>query len=352
MVNRKWLISTISVIVILILAVAGVTIYIDPFFHYHKPLDEFSYPMKSERYINDGITRNFEYDALITGSSLVENFKTSEMDSLFGVNSIKIPYPGATYKEIGDAVARSCEYNKDIKYVVRGLDYMKLVADKDSMRYDSYPDYLYDNNIINDVHYVLNKEILFDYTLEAKYVFENKAHKELNFDEYANTMEYSEFGKEAILKTYERAVKSDEEHLFTEEDEKELEESICQNILANALDNPDVEFYLFFPPYSIYYWDSINQEGRINKMLDTEKRAIEMMLQVDNIRLFSFFDEFEMICDTDNYKDMLHYHEDINSYILYCMKNGEHELTIDNYEAYCESIREFYASYDYDSLFE
>jgi len=32
MVNRKWLISTISVIVILILAVAGVTIYIDPFF--------------------------------------------------------------------------------------------------------------------------------------------------------------------------------------------------------------------------------------------------------------------------------------------------------------------------------
>jgi len=352
MVNRKWLISTISVIVILILAVAGVTIYIDPFFHYHKPLDEFSYPMKSERYINDGITRNFNYDALITGSSLVENFKTSEMDSLFGVNSIKIPYPGATYKEIGDAVARSCEYNKDIKYGVRGLDYMKLVADKDSMRYDSYPDYLYDNNIINDVHYVLNKEILFDYTLEAKYVFENKAHKELNFDEYANTMEYSEFGKEAILKTYERAVKSDEEHLFTEEDEKELEESICQNILANALDNPDVEFYLFFPPYSIYYWDSINQEGRINKMLDTEKRAIEMMLQVDNIRLFSFFDEFEMICDTDNYKDMLHYHEDINSYILYCMKNGEHELTIDNYEAYCESIREFYASYDYDSLFE
>ena len=90
----------------------------------------------------------------------------------------------------------------------------------------------------------------------------------------------------------------------------------------------------------------------LTKMLDAEKKAIELMLEIDNIHLFSFFDEFELICNVDNYKDTLHYHEDINSYIFQCMKNGEHELTKENYEEYCDSIKEFYLSYDYDQLFK
>ena len=308
--------------------------------------------MNNGRYINDGITRNFEYDAIITGSSLIENSKTSEVDVLFGVNSIKISYPGATYKEIGDAITRSCEYNSNIKYVICGLDYMKLIGDKDSMRYDSYPDYLYDSNFFNDVSYLLNKEILFDYTLEIDYDSSKSGHEEINFDKYSNSMNEFEFGKEAILSTYGRVEKSDIVYSFTKEDEQRVEESIQQNVIHNAVNKPSVEFYLFFPPYSIYYWDSLNPNGTITKMLDAEKKAIELMLEIDNIHLFSFFDEFEMICNSDNYKDTLHYHEDINSYIFQCMKDSEHELNKENYEEYCDSIREFYISYDYDSLFE
>lgn len=206
--GKKWMIITLGSIIVILLAVCGTTIYIDPFFHYHKPLEHFSYAMNNGRYINDGITRNFEYDAIITGSSLIENSKTTEIDALFEVNSIKIPYPGATYKEIGEAVARSCKYNPNIKYVIRGLDYMKLTGDKDSMRYDSYPDYLYDSNLFNDVSYLLNKEILFDYTLEMDYDSSKRGHDEIDFDKYSNTMKESEFGKEAVLSTYGRVEQS------------------------------------------------------------------------------------------------------------------------------------------------
>ena len=59
-----------------------------------------------------------------------------------------------------------------------------------------------------------------------------------------------------------------------------------------------------------------------------------------------------MICDLNNYKDILHYHEAVNTQILYWMKDGTGELTWENYEEYCGRMRDFYVQYDYDSLFQ
>ena len=44
--------------------------------------------------------KHFDYDAIITGTSMTENFLSSEFDSLFGVNSVKTTFSGASYKEI------------------------------------------------------------------------------------------------------------------------------------------------------------------------------------------------------------------------------------------------------------
>ena len=85
---------------------SAITIYIDPLFHYHKPLEKFNYPIVDERYQNDGIVRNFEYNSIITGTSMVENFMTSEADEIFGSRFIKIPFSGGRYKEINDCLKR------------------------------------------------------------------------------------------------------------------------------------------------------------------------------------------------------------------------------------------------------
>lgn len=51
-------------------------IMVDPFFHYHKPdTATYFYSLDNERSQNDGIIKNFKYDAVITGTSLVENFR-------------------------------------------------------------------------------------------------------------------------------------------------------------------------------------------------------------------------------------------------------------------------------------
>ena len=101
-----WIVVTIMLTIISFCLFALITVYIDPLFHYHKPLQGYEYPLDNERYQNDGITRNFEYDSIITGTSMVENFKTSEANQIFGADFIKVPFWGSRYKETNDNLDR------------------------------------------------------------------------------------------------------------------------------------------------------------------------------------------------------------------------------------------------------
>ena len=102
------------------------------------PLKKYEYPINNERYQNDGITRNFEYDGIITGTSMTENFKTTEADSIFHASFIKVPFSGGWYKEINDNLKRAYDSGKSVKYIIRCLDYSLLIVDGNGRREDIY----------------------------------------------------------------------------------------------------------------------------------------------------------------------------------------------------------------------
>ena len=159
-----WFISILAASAVL-LGTAAFTVYrVDPYFHFHKPLtDRYYYELDNQRSQNDGILRSFDYDALITGTSMTENFKTSEAERLFGGKFVKVPYSGATYREINECVEKALKENPGLKTVIRGLDMVRFLDAKDLMRTDlgSYPFYLYDDDPFNDVEYLFNRDILF-----------------------------------------------------------------------------------------------------------------------------------------------------------------------------------------------
>lgn len=59
----------------------------DPYFHFQGTIEGLLYKLVNERYQNDGIIRHYTYDAIITGTSMAKNFKTSQMDALFGTKA-------------------------------------------------------------------------------------------------------------------------------------------------------------------------------------------------------------------------------------------------------------------------
>ena len=331
--------------------------YIDPFFHFHKPQLGLQYTLKTEnqRYQNDGIIRNFEYDAIIIGTSLSEFFKTSEMDEVFGCKSIKVPYSGGSYREISRNIEKALDTH-DVKLVVRPLDFNnRLIADKDSESYVSMPVFLYDNNPFNDVEYLFNKSVIVNECFDiVKKTITSGQSGITSFDDYCN-WEYShEFGKKPVADSIggERDFVSCGEIIhLTSEDADLLIENVNYNLVQLAKKHPDTQFYYFFPPQSIVRWGMYNEEGTIERRLEAEQLAIELMLDEDNIHLFSFSDCFGWTTDLNCYCDATHYASWIDSDILRLMVKDDGRLTKENYLEHIRSEREFYSTYSYDSIF-
>ena len=345
---KQWFLGTV-IVTAGILAIVFITMFIcDPYFHFHGPIKGLSYRMTEERYINNGIVKNFDYDTVITGSSMNQNFKTTDMDSLFGTKSVKVPFSGAGFQEVSDNLRVALESGNEIKYVLWGLDYNGLNRDYDWQGYENFPEYLYDNNPWNDLSYVFNKSIL----LEG--LFNNMVHTltgqpSTSFDEYSSWEVGS--GWEVINRTYRRSKEILPMEEITKQEIKRVTDNIGKNIVELAKDYPDTTFLLFYTPYSALYWESIYRDGWLYKQIEMEKIATEMLLECENIRLFNFNKKTEITGDVLCYRDKEHYVAAVNELILRWMAEGEGLVTRDNYEETLDWEREHYTSYDYDSLY-
>lgn len=350
--SKCWTLGFFALVGLLLLVLCGQTLVVDPYFHYHTPLPGLSISSMEPRHQADGILRNFEYDTVLTGSSMAENFKTSQLDELFGTKSVKVPLWGASYKEIDQLLRSAVERNPDIRYIFRCLDYKWILMPAGDMFYDpaQFPTYLYDDDPFNDVQYFMNKDVLLEAT-DKVLADTYRGGEPFNFDTYCRWHQWATFGKEAVLKAYDRPEQASQTRPLTQKDREMIDDNIQRNVLDLARENPQITFYLFLTPYSICYFDGLNRQGTLERELAGERYAIELMLSCDNVRLFSFLDQRDMICDLDHYRDAGHYGEEVNEWMLQWMKNGEHQLTKENYLDYCNSNESFFLNYDYDAIF-
>ena len=172
------------------------------------------------------------------------------------------------------------------------------------------------------------------------------------FDDYANWMNDADtkFGTKVVLGDRTEYKEPQEIQPFVDEVKQMVADNINQNVVELAKANPEVEFYYYITPYSIAWWGSQKELGTVDRFISAEEYAISLMLECDNIHLYSFNTEFDMICDLDNYSDECHHGDWINSQILGWLYSGTDELTKDNYKEYIQMERDFYNSYDYESL--
>lgn len=349
-------------IIIWVLAVTGILGYlgylvyrVDPYFHYHKPLtDKYYYELNNDRVQNDGIIKHFDYDALITGTSMVENFYTSEMDELFNVKSIKVPFDGGSYKEINDNLKTALKYNPDLKIIVRGLDVYRFFDDKDAMwsGLDTDLSYLYDSNIFNDIKYLCNRDVIWNRT----YIMMLQKNEEgfvpgiTSFDDYKRWHYNYTYGVKTLFPDGVYTVESANTEHLTDEEKEIIYENITQNVTSLAKQYPDVKFYYFYTPYSVAWWKAIKEYGTLYKWFEAKEYITELILEEENIYLFSFDNRYEITDDLNNYMDMTHYAQWVNSIMLKWMRGDKCRLTKENYKEDINDELNHYLSFDYMSL--
>lgn len=347
---RKWFVRCMSAIIMITFVIVMMAWIIDPYFHFHKPFSFVSYRLYNERYTNDGISRHFEYDAMITGTSMAQNFKTSEADQIFGVQSVKETFSGAGFKELSENLDRALRRNNNLKTVIWSVDFNALIRDKDYDIYSGYPTYLYDDNLFNDVCYVFNKTVWYEGIL-PNLIMTIMRQPRTTFDEYSAWEK--ELGYECVMSGYDRWEERAEMRPGLSAEEKEMvRENIQQNLVELANKYPDATFYFFYTPYSICWWDYMNQEGLMLQQFEAERIATELLLQCPNVRLYNFNDKYDLITNFDNYRDREHYGAHINSQILEWLAQGEGLVTLDNYEELLEKEENFYLNYNYEEIFD
>lgn len=107
-------------------------------------------------------------------------------------------------------------------------------------------------------------------------------------------------------------------------------------------EHPETEYILFFPPYSMMWWDCGYANGLGEGYFAILEQALPQLLSYENATLYYFQDQQDIICNLDNYMDMIHFAPDINQYIMQCIWDGRCEVTDENVDSVLKHMRQVY----------
>ena len=321
--------------ILLLLCILTVVLF-DPFFQYHKPLPGLKAVLTDKEYQCTGSLKTFDYDSVIAGSSVAENYYNDWFNKGFDCTVIKaIRSYGATADLcfLLDIVFE----HQDIKYVFYNLDPSALTADaQTTYELTGCPMYLYDDNYINDIEYWLNKGVLME---KIPYLIANSvidgAYDEN--DSY-NWAQWKQFNSDMALGLYIRKPSISEM-----KPEKYYEDILNQNLklLTDRIKaHPDTTFYVFIPPYSMLWWDNIYREGDTESYLYNMEYTMKTLLFYENVKFYYFQNDRKVITNLENYMDILHFSPEINHYICDSMMSNSHRINLNNYKENINEMRD------------
>lgn len=336
-----------------LLFLGGLLVFlVDPFYHYHKPWFGMPTILYNEIYQTPGVAENFEYDSVIVGSSMTENFRVSWFDEDFSWKTVKLSYEGAGTDDLKAILEKVFEGERQVKNVVLAVDDYQMLADS-GMKAIDRPEYLYNDTLLDDVNYLFNKDAL---KAAAERIFDRVTGRKENVDEAYNFSSRFPFSKEQVLKDAAPFRENIKANPPAEKTAKDAYISRCKENLSNLLpfieENEETCFIIIYSPYSIMNWEKKLLAGTLEAQLYTDAYAIEQFLTYDNVRVFYFQDEYEMITDLDKYMDTCHYVEEYNHYMEQCIRDGKNEITEENYKERLENMYEIVVSYNYKAVWE
>ena len=316
MTRSQWGKLTLTLLTGALALIVALVVLIDPFEVYHRAT-AFIPPIESgtQSYSNAGIAKTYDYDSIIIGSSMTENFKPSQLDAALGGRFVKLCINGGTpfnHRQMMEMAFAGHE----IKTVFYGLDVDALSFFYKTPKAEM-PTYLYDGDLLNDVRYWFNQSVL------ARYIPKCLRTLGQTYPDQRDTM-YSwgadfTYGAEAVLAAAEPITGTQVPQAPLEAHPALSQQSrlnVEHNLLPFIEAHPDTQFIFFFPPYSLMQWYTFYARGQLNDNLMQKQAAAERLLAYDNVRIYDFQARLDWILDLDNYVDCEHYGPHINEQIV------------------------------------
>lgn len=343
---KRWVLLFLSITLISLCVFAGFMFIADPLIQFGTESNLFTYYEYSEIYSNPGIAKNYSYDAVMVGTSMIENTDVQECNTLFGCDMVRLPYSGGTSYNMKTILDVCFESENDIKTVYWELDEFQLQSSHTEPRFP-LPMYLYGNDNSQVLNYLLNLDIFYHYVVPN---ISGTLRGEQQMVAREGEMLHGTFSKEEALHMYDRPERSMEQLPQTHYMEQ-TKLNLYTNILPLVQQHPDTEFVFFIVPFSILYWDAEVQNGSFDAAIYSLEYVIAELLEHDNVRIYFYHDQWDIVTNLDNYKDYSHYASWVNSFMTQAMAAEEGRLTKDSYQTVLDEMRSFIHEYDFESIF-
>jgi hypothetical protein len=346
----------------------GVIIYLDPLQIFHKAPFSEGYFYQDQATHNAGIINNYNFNSIIIGTSMLENTSSIEAGRLLNSSFVNLSIGGSKLADRALILERTLGISTlSIKNIILSLDGFDRIGNYREMRPMSLYSYLYDDVYFNDIKiyfnlkYILvagcqivrkNIEYCSDLLRDVDNLNEWYSDKSQS-DRFGGIDNWIDLGsgqqvKEALNEIVEvsKCVRENNCKLSGNR-YQHFEESFNEYILKFSKSNPGVNFHLIFPPYSrLKYaiWSKANPK-EFKSYLQAIKYIVLKSEHFQNTIVYGF-DNLEFVDDISNYKDTTHYHPDINSMMLYSIRDKKNILNSDNIDSYIKKITQQAQVYD------
>jgi hypothetical protein len=315
---------------------------VDPYQFYRQPrIYEVSY-FDNQRIQNPGLARNYNYDSAIIGTSMTENFVGDRVSQVLGGSYIKLSISGSSARE-QNLILNVALKHRELKNIIWGIDFGSLKGDSNRVENEqfSFPYYLYDDNPLNDILYLINKDTLMD---SFKVIYQKKdVHMTNNLNDLNVWGHNFLYGEEQVKASYDTMMNLP--ILWEEYTYEYLENNFNINVLPILKKEDNTYFQLYFPPYSIYHMKLFEEKGVLDDFLRFKEYLVEATKDLNYVELYDFQDLDEITMYLNYYKDTSHHSPEVNEIILEAMALGQHRLTETNVQEKNKRLKEQVRTY-------
>lgn len=320
----------------------------DPLQIYHKPYfreTTFSTDMRRQAL---GIIKHYDFDSYIIGTSMLENTSAKEASEKLGGKWVNISLADSSFNERA-VILDYLFKHKNPKKIIYSIDMENYFKEKSTAHYD----FLYNANRVDDIRIYFSiryGSCLIKNTLECgqKVDLEN-----LQKWSFKNKRVLENFGGFEKLPKVEikRWLESVNQQAVAQTDISEFQESFNHFILSFIKQNPNSQFELIIPPYSILQYVSVKDDFMHSQFALALKWLLQAIKNYTNARVYGF-DNLSYTDDIANYRDFTHYNTDMNSLQLDAIKNKSHILTLENIDMYLNTMQQKIQNYDITPLID
>lgn len=337
---KKWLTAFFVSILSVLLIMAMFVYAYDPFCYYRIPENRLI--VNNYRFLNAGIAKNADYDTVILGSSMTQNFNMDSFRLKLGMNPVKLT--------VGNMSVKGMELTHNLADNIGKAENIFVCIDLPSLNkaedgLETYATYLYNDTPYDDYKYLLGYEtwtrllplnIAFNAAhnigikLPSFYACENID----NIGEWDSSATYSaEQVKKDYLSNNTGLSKPDTAGVYERMrvNSDRIIDIVCSDNTKNVT--------LFFPPYSALYWADLMEKGLFEEYMLIKEYIVSKTENMPHITVYDF-QPMETISDLNNYKDITHYSAVINEIMVDCFANQSYQVDSQNISASITNLKQ------------